>query len=210
MLVGRARKLERLGLAAPLGPGQWIMAEEAESVLRKLGERGDIIKRIHRGLAERGAERAAADFVLDGETRGDPIIGRLLARGLDDELKGSAFAVIDGIDGRAHHLRLDGSRRGERRRDRRRRGSAAPAIARRRIVAPRPRRALRSFDRGSDPRGGRDLARSPPRRQGAHAPVGSGLRPRGSATRWRRAPSISSLKAWRAGRASASSSPAIF
>ena len=59
MLVARARKLERLGLAAPLGPGQWIMAEEAESVLRALGERGDIIKRIHRGLFERGVERAA-------------------------------------------------------------------------------------------------------------------------------------------------------
>ena len=104
--VARARKLERLGLAAPLGPGQWIRAEEAESVLCALGERGDIIKRIHRGLVERGSERAAADFVLDGETRGDPIIGRLVARGLDDELKGSAFAVIDSVDGRAHHIRL--------------------------------------------------------------------------------------------------------
>ncbi len=106
MLVARSRKLERLGLAAPLGPAQWVMAEEAESVLRKLGERGDIIKRIHRGLVERGTERAAADFVLDAETRGDPIVGRLLSRGLDDELKSSAFAVIDGIDGRAHHIRL--------------------------------------------------------------------------------------------------------
>ena len=106
MLVARSRKLERLGLAAPLGSGQWMMAEEAESVLRALGERGDIIKRIHRGLVERDAERATADFVLDAETRGDPIVGRLLSRGLDDELKGSAFAIIDGIDGRAHHVRL--------------------------------------------------------------------------------------------------------
>ena len=106
MLVARARKLERLGLAAPLGSGQWMMAEEAESVLRALGERGDIIKRIHRGLTERGIDRAAGDFVLDAETRGDPIVGRLISRGLDDELKGSAFAVIDGIDGRAHHVRL--------------------------------------------------------------------------------------------------------
>ena len=106
MLVARARKLERLGLAAPLGPGQWIIAEEAEGVLRALGERGDIIKRIHRGLFERGVERAATEFVLDAETRGDPIVGRLLSRGLDDELKGSAFAIIDGIDGRAHHVRL--------------------------------------------------------------------------------------------------------
>lgn len=106
MLIGRARKLEKLGLAAPLRPGQWIMAEEAESVLRVLGERGDIIKRVHRSLTESGVDRAAADFVWDGERRGDPIIGRLISRGLDDELKGSAFAVIDGVDGRAHHLRF--------------------------------------------------------------------------------------------------------
>ena len=34
------------------------------------------------------------------------MVGRLVARGLDDELKGSAFVVIDGIDGRAHHVGL--------------------------------------------------------------------------------------------------------
>ncbi len=106
MLVARARKLERLGLAAPLGSGQWMMAEEVESVLRALGERCDIIKRIHRGLTERGIERAASEFVLDAELRADPIVGRLLSRGLDNELKSSAFAIIDGMDGRTHHVRL--------------------------------------------------------------------------------------------------------
>ena len=106
-LVARARKLEELGLAAPAGPGQWVMAENAETTLRTLGERGDIIKRIHRGLSERGLDRATTEFVLDAETRGDPIIGRLLSRGLDDELKGSAFAIIDGVDGRTHHVRFN-------------------------------------------------------------------------------------------------------
>lgn len=105
-LIARARKLEKLGLAAPLGPGQWMIGEDAESVLRALGERGDIIKRLHRGLRERGVERASADFVWDNEARSEPIIGRLISRGLDDELKGSAFAIIDGVDGRAHHVRL--------------------------------------------------------------------------------------------------------
>jgi type IV secretory pathway VirD2 relaxase len=106
MLIARARKLEKLGLAAPLGPGQWMIGEEAESVLRALGERGDIIKRIHRGLTERGIERAAADFVWDSDARSEPIIGRLISRGLDDELKGSAFAIVDGVDGRPHHIRF--------------------------------------------------------------------------------------------------------
>jgi type IV secretory pathway VirD2 relaxase len=105
-LIARARKLEKLGLAAPVGPGQWMIGEDAESVLRALGERGDIIKRIHRDLTERGIERAAGDFVWDSDARNEPIVGRLVSRGLDDDLKGSAFAIIDGVDGRAHHVRF--------------------------------------------------------------------------------------------------------
>jgi uncharacterized protein DUF3363 len=34
------------------------------------------------------------------------MIGRLVARGLDDELQGTGYAVIDGVDRRAHHVRL--------------------------------------------------------------------------------------------------------
>ncbi|KKX29399.1 VirD2 family relaxase/mobilization nuclease [Rhizobium sp. LC145] len=104
--VGRLRKLESLGLAQASGPGQWVIAEEAEATLRELGERGDIIKRMHRALTERGIERGLTDYVLSGETHGEPVIGRLVERGLDDELRGTAFAVVDGVDGRTHHIRL--------------------------------------------------------------------------------------------------------
>jgi type IV secretory pathway VirD2 relaxase len=104
--VGRLRKLESLGLADQIGPGQWVLAESAEATLRELGERGDIIKRIHRGLTERGIERAASSYVLAGESLDDPVIGRLVDRGLDDELKGTAYAVVDGVDGRTHHIKL--------------------------------------------------------------------------------------------------------
>jgi type IV secretory pathway VirD2 relaxase len=104
--VGRLRKLESLGLADQIGPGQWTLAENAEATLRELGERGDIIKRIHRGLTERGIERGAASYVLAGESLDVPVIGRLVDRGLDDELKGTAYAVVDGVDGRTHHVKL--------------------------------------------------------------------------------------------------------
>ncbi|UPJ79798.1 DUF3363 domain-containing protein [Bradyrhizobium sp. 183] len=104
--VGRLRRLESLGLAHQLGPGQWVMDEAAETTLRELDERGDIIKRIHRSLTERGIERGTASYVLSGESLDVPIIGRLVDRGLDDELKGTAYAVIDGADGRTHHIRL--------------------------------------------------------------------------------------------------------
>jgi type IV secretory pathway VirD2 relaxase len=105
-LIGRMQKLERLRLAEALASAQWRLSEDAEPIMRALGERNDIIKRIHRGLAGQRIERSVADFALDGELATQPLIGRLVARGLDDELKGTAYAVIDGIDGRAHHIGL--------------------------------------------------------------------------------------------------------
>jgi type IV secretory pathway VirD2 relaxase len=104
--VGRLRTLEILGVASQVGSAQWHIKEEAEAVLRELGERGDIIKRMHRALTERGIERGVAGYVLAAESLDAPIIGRLVERGLDDELKGTAYAVVDGVDGRTHHIRL--------------------------------------------------------------------------------------------------------
>src|SRR3546814_7135415 len=48
----------------------------------------------------------SASYVLAAENIDDPIVGRLVARGLDNELKGTAFAVVDGVDGRTHHMKL--------------------------------------------------------------------------------------------------------
>ncbi len=104
--LGRLRALEILGIAEQVGPSQWCVAPQAEAVLREMGERGDIIKRMHRGLTERGIERAASSYVLAGESLGQPIIGRLVERGLNDELRGTAYAVVDGVDGRVHHIRF--------------------------------------------------------------------------------------------------------
>lgn len=104
--VGRLRKLGALGLAEEVGPGQWIIGDKAEATLRELGERGDIIKRMHRALTERGIERGSASYVLAAESLDTPILGRLVERGLDDELKGTVYAVVDGIDGRTHHIKL--------------------------------------------------------------------------------------------------------
>jgi hypothetical protein len=104
--IGRMRTLERLGLAEPAGPARWVLATDAEQRLRALGERGDIIKRLHKTLAKDGASRVPSSWALEGEAHGEPVIGRLIAHGLDDELRGTAFAVVDGIDGRVHHLKL--------------------------------------------------------------------------------------------------------
>ncbi|MGB3834488.1 MAG: DUF3363 domain-containing protein [Mesorhizobium sp.] len=108
LMIGRLQHLEKMGLANEGQPGEWLVAPEAERSLRDLGTRGDIIKTMHRAFAERGEDRGFTDFVIDAGRNGPPIIGRLVDKGLHDELTGEAYAVIDGTDGRAHHVRLRG------------------------------------------------------------------------------------------------------
>jgi hypothetical protein len=105
LMIGRAAKLEQLGLAEPLGPAQWQLKPDLEERLRDLGIRGDIIKTMHRALARGGVDRGA-DVSIHLDAEAPPIVGRLVERGLQDELTGSAYAVIDGVDGRAHHVRF--------------------------------------------------------------------------------------------------------
>src|SRR5260370_34471973 len=108
LAIGRLQRLERMGLATAAGPAQWMVGLDAERSLRDLGIRGDIIKTMHRAFTERGQDRGIADYAIDTDPASSPIIGRLVDKGLHDELTGQAYAVIDGTDGRAHHVRFQG------------------------------------------------------------------------------------------------------
>ena len=106
LMLGRAAKLERLGLAEQVGPAQWTLKPSLEPALRDLGIRGDIIKTMHRAMGGADREPDIAGFALHGDAPTDQVLGRLVERGLDDELKGSAYAIVEGVDGRIHHLRF--------------------------------------------------------------------------------------------------------
>ncbi|MGJ4963369.1 relaxase/mobilization nuclease domain-containing protein [Bradyrhizobium sp. HKCCYLRH3061] len=106
LLLGRADKLERLGLAERVAPACWTLKPGLEPTLRDLGIRGDIIKTMHRVMTGAGREPDVAAFALHGDDPSDPVLGRLVERGLHDELKGSAYAIVEGIDGRTHHLQF--------------------------------------------------------------------------------------------------------
>ena len=106
MLIGRATALERLGLATAHCPACWTLSSDLEGKLRALGERGDIIKTMHRAMTRQIGSAETGRFALHHEAPENPIIGRLIERGLHDELTGEAYAVVDGIDGRVHHLRF--------------------------------------------------------------------------------------------------------
>jgi type IV secretory pathway VirD2 relaxase len=106
MLIGRASKLEHLGLAEPIGPAQWSLKPDLKSILRDLGARGDIIKTMHQAVRRAGREPDVGGFALHGEEPPASVAGRLVERGLQDELKGTAYAIVEGVDGRTHHLRF--------------------------------------------------------------------------------------------------------
>jgi hypothetical protein len=104
LMIGRAGKLERLGLAEQIGSARWELKPGLEPALRDLGIRGDIIKTMHRAMTAAGHEPDVTGFALHGDQPAEPVLGRLVARGLHDELQGSAYAVVEGVDGRTHHL----------------------------------------------------------------------------------------------------------
>nr|WP_295742457.1 relaxase/mobilization nuclease RlxS [uncultured Acidocella sp.] len=104
--AGRLQKLGHLGLASEISPGHWQLADGLEDTLRRMGERGDITKAMQRDLAEKGIARAASDYAIFDPTVADarPITGRLVRRGLADEIEDRHYLIVDAVDGRTHYV----------------------------------------------------------------------------------------------------------
>jgi type IV secretory pathway VirD2 relaxase len=102
LLIGRLQQLEAMGLAQARGRARWRLAADAELTLREIGMRGDIVRTLNRALA-----RGVASITIHeqgGPTQ--PAVGRVAAKGLDDELAGRPYLIVDGVDGETHYVRL--------------------------------------------------------------------------------------------------------
>lgn len=106
--TGRLHKLGRMGLAMNIGGETWRLEPDLANTLRRIGERGDIIRTIQRELTARNVDRAAADRIIyDPAAEGAaPIIGRVIMRGLADEYNDRHYLLVDGIDGRTHYAEI--------------------------------------------------------------------------------------------------------
>jgi hypothetical protein len=71
-----------------------------------MGIRGDIINTMHREFAERGMARSMTDYIVydPADPRAQPIVGRVVARGLSDEINDRHYLIVDGTDGRSHYV----------------------------------------------------------------------------------------------------------
>lgn len=104
--IGRLKTLERLGLATSEGGLCWRLAPDLAHTLGKMGERGDIIRTMQRALADRAALIASADqAIYDPSAVNAPALtGRLVRRGLSDELNDRHYLIIEATDGRTHYV----------------------------------------------------------------------------------------------------------
>lgn len=111
--TGRLRKLGSLGLAEELGGGRWRLADDLEATLRRLGEQGDIVRTMQRALKAAGLERAGAEQVVHSAETGVLITGRIVERGLADEVRDRHYLIVDGINGRSHYVDIGKGERTE-------------------------------------------------------------------------------------------------
>lgn len=102
MLAGRLQHLQSLGLASAPKPGVWAVHADAEQTLRAMGERGDIIRTMQRAVGS--ARRELTVFEAGDEVR--PVTGRVIGKGLADELYDRGYLIVDGTDGKAHYVAL--------------------------------------------------------------------------------------------------------
>ncbi|MCT7378239.1 relaxase/mobilization nuclease RlxS [Chelativorans salis] len=103
---GRLRKLERMDLAEETGLGRWRLNRDLEPILRRMGERGDIINTMQRQLTGKGRFRSVAEYdIHDRSAQQDqPVVGSVVARGLADDINDRHYLIVDGVDGRTHYI----------------------------------------------------------------------------------------------------------
>ncbi len=106
--MGRLRKLERLGLATQIGAATWRLAPDLADTLKRMGERGDIIRTMQRAFTARGAAPALADQAIydPAATEARPLVGRVIKRGLSDELHDRHYLLVEATDGRTHYIEI--------------------------------------------------------------------------------------------------------
>jgi type IV secretory pathway VirD2 relaxase len=125
--AGRLRKLKSMDLAEDIGGGSYRLADGLEDTLRRMGERGDIIRLMQRELTARRLDRAGVEHVVATNLR-EPIVGRLIQRGFSDEHRDRHYMMVDGIDGRVHYVDIG-------------RGDATPSVPENATVRIEPTKA---------------------------------------------------------------------
>jgi type IV secretory pathway VirD2 relaxase len=110
-LVARLQELETLRLAERASPTSWALVDRWDEHLKAMGARGDIIKQMHLALhGDPSRYRIVGAGQAIEPTPSDPrgtLHGRIVSKGLSDELAGRYYAIIETPGGTGYHVPLD-------------------------------------------------------------------------------------------------------
>ncbi len=99
----RLKAIRQMGLAEHEGGTRWRIDDDLGQKLGALEKSDAVARRIGRAIEAVGLDRIGAPHA----TAYDPaqsVQGRLLTIGYADELTGSRYGIVDGLDGRVHHM----------------------------------------------------------------------------------------------------------
>lgn len=104
LYLGRLAHLTDSGLARAVTNGVWRLEPDALDRLRGLTQHREIQRQAEKHLD--AADRTGAIEVVDKATLKVPVTGRVLGRGMANELSGTAYLVVAGIDGKTYYAAL--------------------------------------------------------------------------------------------------------
>lgn len=104
LYLGRLAHLTDSGLARAVANGVWRLEPDALDRLRGLTQHREIQRQVERHLDP--ADRAGAIEVVDKATLKIPVTGRVLGRGVANELSDTAYLVVAGVDGKTYYAAL--------------------------------------------------------------------------------------------------------
>jgi type IV secretory pathway VirD2 relaxase len=102
--VARLHHLESLGLARERAGGEWSVDPQLLAKLRRLSTRGDLIKLMHGRLPGQASMQPA--ILNKDEFMSASILGRVVDRGVSDELYDRHHLLIEASDGKTYYVPL--------------------------------------------------------------------------------------------------------
>jgi len=102
--LARLQHLESLGLAQERGVGVWQVDPDLVARLKRLGSRNDIVKLMHERM--RGQSPLSPVIFSKESPPTQAVTGRVVDRGVADELYDRRYLLIEGQDGQAYYVPL--------------------------------------------------------------------------------------------------------
>ena len=91
-----------------MGAHHWRLESGLADTLQRMGERGDIVRTMQRAFAANLKAPALADRLIyePAAAGARDLVGRIVERGLADELDDRHYLIVEATDGRAHYVAI--------------------------------------------------------------------------------------------------------